>query len=323
MLVSYDWFQASFLSSERSKIQGFLSGRFKCSQEKPFGRFFYDRSKIFGEGGVVLYWDSAAKSFNSHEGRDLITVSGCGWRELGQAGGVELMRLVQSVGGRITRLDIAFDDYSRCVTPGEIAEQIRQAEIRVKGFRRWGQKQTRTGNALVEDVVHFGSRGSNGSGSYLRIYDKNLESGGAINAVRWELELSGDKAAMVLVELLSHSDLDYQRRVAGSILAGVVAFVALSDTSNLKWWQSITSMLCAPLKLQRKYKPESVLKTANWVLDSVAGALVFLREALGGDYALREFVQAVCDQRGYWLRPEKMEAVLRFRQEQHLAGATA
>jgi len=124
-------------------------------------------------------------------------------------------------GFKATRLDIAIDfrdqpDLIETITNScDLGELCRA--------RRYTPVRTRSNGQLVAHGINVGARGKNGSGRYLRVYDKGLEQQtdppGAW--VRWEAELSDDVAAASLREILTTaSPFDTARRIC----LGVVDF---------------------------------------------------------------------------------------------------
>ena len=92
----------------------------------------------------------------------------------------EMLRLILDRGGKISRLDFAFDDYSKTFNPLQYFIWWQNGQFKSK-FR----------------VAHF-DHGADGGTTfalgnraglrYLRIYDKDIESGGEIPAIRYEFE---------------------------------------------------------------------------------------------------------------------------------------
>jgi hypothetical protein len=125
----------------------------------------------------------------------------------------------------VTRMDATLDDYSKRITPMdlellssgaddpyELNKRFMVTRAKQSDFRR--SKGPRGG-----DTWYLGGPKSD---SRLRVYDKARESGGEIDAIRWEMQLRGLAAKSALVHLvLSHSSAQMQEMglwVAGELL---------------------------------------------------------------------------------------------------------
>ena len=97
----------------------------------------------------------------------------------------DLLQILDNRSCRITRLDICYDDYEKMFTPQDFVRFDVEGRIRTN-TRTFGYLKSRQNEG---HTVYIGKRGSE---RYLRIYDKNYESGGKINAIRYEFELRRD-----------------------------------------------------------------------------------------------------------------------------------
>ena len=169
---------------------------------------------------------------------------------------LDLIRWVFKVGGKVTRLDLAIDWYGG---PAEwVIEALRTAAAagEVTGFRKFSViNERKVGGARTGHQITFGSRGRNGSGKLVRVYDKGLETedAGEGHWVRYEAELTGDRAtAAAGIITKGHagvepgSDLDYRRLTQGvayslldvrEVTGGKNR--SLERRPRLLWWQRI------------------------------------------------------------------------------------
>ncbi len=118
-------------------------------------------------------------------------------------------------GFKATRLDIAIDFYDRPDLIEQITTSCDLGEL--CHARRYTPVSTHSNQHLIAHGINIGARGKNGSGRYLRVYDKSLEQqrGEPGSWVRWEAELSDDVAAASLREILSvPAPFDTARRIA-------------------------------------------------------------------------------------------------------------
>ncbi|GAI64521.1 unnamed protein product [marine sediment metagenome] len=162
----------------------------------------------------------------------------------------------QELGGTCSRIDIFWDDYDRTVNPKDLWDVIDKDDYSIFQVASKNQTRNRThkqNDGLVCDEVSFGRRGSKGSGAYLRVYDKKLESNDECNCVRWELELTDVKAQKVFTRLAGVcGDLECFAIICGALVGGCINFVHrtqrtgdknLSRLEPYDWWERITKLL--------------------------------------------------------------------------------
>ena len=96
-----------------------------------------------------------------------------------------LVNIVKSSLYRVTRIDLATDDFAKRITPKTIAD------LELRGW--WhGSRKTRIhigGSSDIDADTFYG--GSKQSEKKIRIYNKDKESRGMIDSIRWESELHG------------------------------------------------------------------------------------------------------------------------------------
>jgi DNA relaxase NicK len=133
------------------------------------------RGRCFGlEGRAEAFLDLNGDTLDSIDaGRQLSWCASC-----------------RQLGGKATRCDVALSTMSCRVAS---MDDIRAAADRgnYAGFLKHMplREQMRDGT-ITGDSVTFGARGKDGSGKYMRIYDKALESGGVVDAIRYECVFS-------------------------------------------------------------------------------------------------------------------------------------
>ena len=181
----------------------------------------------------------------------------------------------------VTRLDLAADDFAKIVTPAEV-EAAREAgnvatHAKSGSFQRdWATKG---------ETFGLGKRGSR---QYLRVYDKAAESGGEIDAMRWELQFR-DEAAASALERLVHEDW-------GKVfMSRLVTFVDFKDRSvdgrpdrcpRLPWFVGLVGS-AEKAKPYEIVKPAiSAAKTLEWIRRQGGPSLAAVLEAAGGDLEL-------------------------------------
>ena len=134
--------------------------------------------------------------------------------------------------------------------------------------------------------------GSSGSGKYMRIYDKGLESEGREDFIRWELELSGKCAAEVCSKVLKCPDVASYGGLLGAVIAGVIDFRVrakgrgqrehASRRERMQWWAGVVEVLGGDeIKVRGKVPEATIERTASWMHRQVSGSLAAVRMALG------------------------------------------
>lgn len=214
----------------------------------------------------------------------------------------DLARFGYDAGGRCTRLDVAID-----YRPGEAADDVGLVNRVVAACeaghlcvaRVWEpfRKTDRT-RGLVNNGVALGVRGStDGSGRYVRVYDKGLQTN--TDALgqweRWEAEFSGEVADQVARRLLVDGSDDDGVTLADArrLALGAVEFrPGTGQRSRRKlsdWYASITQG--RPAEWLRKTRHSaSIDRTADWIRKQVAPRLMALAERTG-----RKLTQVVDD----------------------------
>jgi hypothetical protein len=272
-----------------------------------WGRFFYDRHYAWPVG-VKLYYHSDGDKAGLTGDRVCIDVSGSALDMLGTYQQAVFARGLLQFDFKASRGDGYFDDYSRRITPTELYRAVHGEDADgnitkrdYTGFRSVHYDHRTGRDGVTGDMVCFGRRGREGSGKYLRVYDKALESNGEIDAIRWENEYSGDRA-IAFFNLVADTGNDPARlgsAITGSI-AGSIDFLKRSERPHEKnlsrlerydWWQSILDDLGDTVTLKAPTPDKSIEKAVLYVEKQVTPNLQMLRKAFGD----RRFYQWLLD----------------------------
>jgi len=198
-----------------------------------------------------------------------------------------------------TRLDVFADDYQRLMTPQRLKRIIRRGDY--TGFRQFHFKET--GNRLKNGVVFnhlevdFGRRGGNGSGKYLRVYDKSLDSKDERNCIRWEVEFHGERANKAFDELSQATSTGAFAKFCGSLVAGSITFVHRTGDNNLsrlvvyKFWERFRKVL-GSLVVRIEKKVSDIAGMYRWVRKQVAPTLATLRATFLDEV---DYINFLCD----------------------------
>lgn len=114
----------------------------------------------------------------------------------------KLFLLLQERDCKISRLDLAFDDFSKTFRPKQYLKWWNEGQINTRYQKiHFFSSQQEYGN-----TIYFGSRKT---GKMLRIYDKDFESKGEVDSVRYEFELHGDFARDMVQYLIENTYIDF------------------------------------------------------------------------------------------------------------------
>jgi hypothetical protein len=207
-------------------------------------------------------------------------------------GGQQSLRLAADllqVGARFTRVDGYYDDRARHAEPPAVAEAFRQRLTvtrikRVREQRGWvledGADEARADGA----TTYIGSPTSE---AMIRIYDKAAESGSAGAGVRWEVQMRRHRAEAFGTAAIATGDA-LGAYVLGCI-RGLVDFreragVAHGERAPLApWWAAIIGD-AERVTLNAPVKPDSLERTARWLMRGVAPSLALAGRAYGTDW---------------------------------------
>lgn len=291
---SCGWFAGSFPEGLRDKIAAVLVSYFGgpfTSRDR--GANSYGQSSV-NEAGALLAWSDGRP-----DAWVCLNASVLGLLLPEQV--PELLVELVDLGVRPTRIDLTVDIPTTWVEMEHVHEAARAGQVH--GFRKYDPrrpiKNMATGE-LAGDTAYFGSRGGDGSGKFVRFYSKGLESGGRLNATRFEVEASGDIARGWVEVLLSRVDRFWEK--AGSLAVGAIDFVDRSGAhrhrdrfTRLTWWDRVVSLArAARVHLERQ--PSSLQRSAEWVQDQLAvlfariGLTIEQQQGLPALDALRDFV---------------------------------
>lgn len=292
--VGLHWLRGSVPMADTEKLKTYLDTWFGDeSQDQLYGLWFYDRSTRW-PNGVQLNYHSHSDRASITRGRVAIEIPGSALEVMDTAYVVSFMRRLEDFGFQCSRLDVFYDDVTRLVSPWRLARMVHDEDsdgnvLRADftGFRRITKRTISNAKGRTFDEVAFGSRGQNGSGKYLRIYDKRLESQGENPAVRYELELS-DERSQKAFEMLTHVHIKDAAGILGALVGGCIDFKKRTGDKNLarleryEFWQTIIDRF-GRVTLAGKRVQKTVDRSAAYVQKQVAGTLQMVRKAWGAE----------------------------------------
>lgn len=204
---------------------------------------------------------------------------------------------LHGLGGRCTRLDVAADLRYNDLGRGRY----------VASFLDYAVDSCRAGHLcmarryrVVEDMglygaegrgLYLGARGRDGSGRFVRFYDKGLETktAEARRWERWELEATDDVAQEIVSLLLETPDADVPRVLASAAFSAV-DFRLPSETTNRNLdrrprcdWFAVMSSMTDRFDLRVKRQASTFRSYRKWLAKTVVPGLLAVASLLGTD----------------------------------------
>lgn len=296
------WLRNSFEQKDMEQIKQFTCYLFGESElrEDVRGHFGYAH-RMEWLSGVSLNFDDPDMVKSVHRGCVTLDCPGKALDELSPRNLLLLLEFCQRSGGNCTRLDAFFDDFDKVIMPSDFGEIVRRRDF--TGLKRWTRIESGKFDDLLHDEIAFGGRGRKGNGTYLRIYDKNLESDGDIDSVRYEVEFTRKKAAKaqkMLVQANRDNDVDGFACMCGRLVTGCIDFVHrtgekhVSRLSRLDFWAELIARIGEGIRIRIARKIDSVTTKISWVENSVSTTLGFLRRVFVSDRVFDKWLKDVC-----------------------------
>jgi DNA relaxase NicK len=238
--VGIDWLTITGPKSDLEDVTTELERQFGAWTSKGGKGFQRGGSRVF-DLGVVISFDDPDKE------RPIIRVEVSGKALAGMEGG-EVYALLRYLlmGRKCTRIDTRLDwqcpDGQRVGLIDLVVQSCRRCEQ--CHARRWKLIEDNDGVESAGHGAYLGKRGKDGSGRFVRVYDKGLETTErpAGTWERWEVEHSGDVANDVAVKIACDDDWMY---TAKTIALGAVDFREnngsreLARRPRVAWWEQV------------------------------------------------------------------------------------
>jgi hypothetical protein len=288
--VGVDWLTGSFPADQLVPLGDYLYSMLGAAEVQTWGRFRYGASVRWHSYGVEIHFDiDPDRREKVHNGRATVVLPGSVWGAVGSNCQTVLQALIYGFGVRASRLDVAYDDFSRVREPVEILESANQGDY--TGFRvhEPGQKY-KVGGGLKRDMISFGARGSKGGGKQLCIYCKKLETKGARDCVRWELRLYAKRAHFDARKLADAPSQEAFAAMCSAIVGGSITFIDrkgahVDRMSVLPWWSNLLSRM-GSVVVKPAAVPVSVEKAKSWPMGQWATTYALLADVFNdGEWA--------------------------------------
>jgi len=242
------------------------------------GRYFLNAGYRFGSAAV--YFDHEEEQRKDHS---VVDLPGAAMSEISMSDAVDLLGDLLRLGFKATRLDIAVDLYCAPSLIEKVTQSCMNGELcRAKKFR---PQHVQSGKDVTGYGCNIGDRGKMGSGRYLRVYDKGLETKEREQGhwVRWEAELSSEPANEACKALALNDD-----AVAVGIAHafGVCDFRENTGSQHIdrrprcKWFQDLLKQV-EPERVVQSRTKSTVHSFKRWMQTAVLPKLETLSAATG------------------------------------------
>lgn len=187
---------------------------------------------------------------------------------------------------RCTRFDAAIDDYAKILSLDEVRKAQLDgnfAHVSSTSYYESGERGKRERGITI-------GMGARQSEAYQRIYDKNVESSGEIDAIRMETEFKGDKA-QYLFEQFCEYDLEKvseaYRYIAGAAIGTVRYCDRSSEDKNLDrlvdlpWYAKFCQRVGNGFRVKLRKKVATLSDKIGWVKKAVVPSLAEIKAYMG------------------------------------------
>ena len=267
-LILYDWFSFSLKSMQRDDMIAFLGLPASGWTEGLGSKYFYKERWLFGKGISI--------HFGGKNGGVFVEMSGQGCRELETYGCIDFDSLIPWViaaGGNISRVDIAYDDFTGVL---DIDEMFRAAQ----NFEFVATSHAINLAVSGSDRQHLGKsvcHGSRSSEVFFRCYDKRAERKAYDDYdhwIRFEMQLRGNAAYNFCS--LSGSIGEKFSAVINNYLRYVVPDPDDSNTARWEvcdWWRDFVSSVDRISLYTKKDVEYNRERLRHYVYDQCAAAI--------------------------------------------------
>jgi len=297
--VGVHWLRISIPAKHLSHVRSYCSFFFGDSSKDGYGLWSYDTRYSWPNGASLNFDSDPDRCALVHAGKATLDLPGKALDTIPQDRLHLFLIGLRRYDPACTRCDVFFDDYQRLISPSALQDIIKRTDY--SGFRKAQLKQRFERGRLIHDEVDLGTRGDNGSGKYLRVYDKALESNGQKDCVRWEVEFSKERAHTVFDKLSSVKTIDAFATLCGSLVAGAINFVHRTHDKNIRrlevyeFWQQIKKTL-GVLVVRVAIKHTDITEMYKWVFRQVSPTLACLRGTFVDDVDFTNWLYYLLDE---------------------------
>ena len=269
LAVSVDWVEFSTWNANQEEAErvllGYVEGEFV---EVDNGMLGYECQRV-GPGAARILWSARRPEVH-------VVLPG-GWCGATSEAGMRGLLAYVCATGRATRVDLAADDWARRAQPEQVRDALQRGEgVTHTRSRHWYQDLATGGGTLYVGAASSRQR--------LRVYDKTVESGGGIVAVRWEVQARAEAAQTLPGDLAMGN--------WGTIWASrVVQLIDFCDGRQTdrpgrcprsEWFSGLVGD-AAKARVYDPKPPRTVEEVKAWIDKQVAPSLAAVVAASGGD----------------------------------------
>lgn len=294
------WLRNSFDFKSLDSVMAMVCSFFGVCEICYNGILSYTARYVWQSGVSLCFDEDPEIRQKSHRDRITLDVPGSACEELTAPDLLLLMQYIRELDDKCTRIDVFFDDYERVVSLEELRTAIDKhdfSDFRIASKNQTLDRTKKRNGGVTYDAVSFGRRGSAGAGKYLRIYDKNLESKGEENCIRWEVEFTQHYADKVF-KILSGADgnLEVFAIACGALIGGCMKFVHRNGDKNITrldlydWWEEIAKNL-GVLRVRIAKKKNTLTGMMEWTERQVSQTLAVIGLSFKTERDLYDWIQ--------------------------------
>lgn len=224
------------------------------------------------------------RSPTSNQAEVYIVIPQGAFDPLGWDGQVAVLALLESLGVRLSRCDVYYDDLARMTDPQDVLDAVKRGDVLTHVTKWWPIGPGSDGGM----TMYLGARTAE---VFLRVYRKWIESGNPADGVRWECEFKGARAPVVadLVRLSEAPAVTYFE-----LLRLHCDFVDTSDGQRsdraplLAWWSALVGS-AGRARLAPVVKVDTLAGKLAWLRHQVAPTLA-LAWAAGGSALVNDLI---------------------------------
>lgn len=187
-----------------------------------------------------------------------------------------------SIGARCSRFDWAIDDFNRTLDIDIIRSECELGNRH--GFIEYAYYESgKKGQKHLGKTIYLGAFDTE---FLARIYDKNVESKGEIDAIRWEAQTRGDIAHSFFCQYFGCDDLDFITVEMSKRAIGKFRFVyqvsdCLKRCPNLIWWDRFVRLVGGQVKISVPRFQPMLSDKKRWIESQVTGTLSLIFKCMG------------------------------------------
>lgn len=297
--LKVDGIRGTFPRPKLDCLVSLLEGIYGKGTKADRGISGYSQRIDFPTPGLLVAWsEDRPEAF--------VNVPGRAFDALDAGAVLDLLHFLGELGLRPSRLDLAFDDFEGLIPMGQVHAAGQSGNF--IGFRKYRNNQEWDGGKLTGDTAYFGSRGENGSGKFIRFYNKTMQTGGESAGAehdhnRYEVEASADIARQVFVDLTASTNVEEMTRTIAKFLGGAITFAERHGLRNgntsrferAEWWVRILDILGA-VKYRSLRGKTTLQQKLEWVKKQVIPTLAKIKKTVDRQFGIgRQFLNAMIE----------------------------